>query len=447
MKPRACVIGAGSSGLAAGKALRDAGIPYDCYERSDRVGGLWVFENPSGTAAAYRNLSSNAPKSVMGYAEYPMPGSMPDYPSHWDFARYFNDYADHYGLRRQIRFETGVERVDPRDDGVFEVALEDGSTEEYDCILVANGHHWNPSMPDPMPPGHFDGLLMHSRDYRDAAFTRGKRVVVVGIGNSAVDIATETCHIADVTFLSVRRGAHVMPKFFFGMAPPKYVIDSASWKLGRRALGAMVHLASGRVEDYGLPKPDHRFGDAHPTMSAGLMDELRLGRITPKPQITELLGDRVRFADGSEERVDVIVCATGYRITFPFFDPDYISAPANQLRLYERIVLPERPGVFFIGLCQPLGAIQPIAERQGKLVAQLIDGRGALPSPDAMHRSIDAEYREMGRRWVATSRHTIQIDHRSYLNRLAREMKAAATRPRVGEHVIDARARGSRALA
>src|ERR1700722_85024 len=167
MKPRACVIGAGSSGLAAGKALLDAGIPYDCYERPARRGGLWVFENPSGTAAAYRNLSSNAPKSVMGYAEYPMPDSMPDYPSHWDFARYFNDYADHYGLRPRIRFETGVERVNRRDDGVFEVALEDGSAEEYECILVANGHHWNPSMPDPMPPGHFDGLLMHSRDYRD----------------------------------------------------------------------------------------------------------------------------------------------------------------------------------------------------------------------------------------------------------------------------------------
>jgi cation diffusion facilitator CzcD-associated flavoprotein CzcO len=438
VKPRACIIGAGSSGLAAGKALKDAGIPYDCYERSDRVGGLWVFENPSGTAAAYRNLSSNAPKSVMGYAEYPMPASMPDYPSHWDFARYFNDYADHFGLRERIRFETGVERVRRRDDGVFEVSLEDGSTEEYDCVLVANGHHWNPSLPE--FEGEFDGLLMHSRDYRDAAFTRGKRVVVVGIGNSAVDIATETCHIADVTYLSVRRGAHVMPKFFFGIAPPKWLIDAASLKIGRRALGAMVHLASGRVEDYGLPKPDHKFGDAHPTMSAGLMDELRLGRIKPKPQIAELLGDRVRFSDGTIENVDVIICATGYQITFPFFDADYIAAPGNELRLYQRLVLPDRPGVFFIGLCQPLGAIQPIAEAQAKLVAQLIAGRGALPSPAAMRRAVEGEYREMERRWVKSSRHTIQIDHRAYLNRLAREMRTAANRPLTGEHLIAARA-------
>jgi dimethylaniline monooxygenase (N-oxide forming) len=362
------------------------------------------------------------------------------------FARYFNDYADHFGLRPRIRFECGVRHVGRREDGVFEVELEDGATEEYDCVLVANGHHWNPSMPDPMFEGDFAGLVMHSRDYRDAAFTRGKRVVVVGIGNSAVDIATETCHIADATFLSVRRGAHVMPKFFFGMTPPKYLIDAASWKLGRRALGAMVHLASGRVENYGLPKPDHEFGDAHPTMSVGLMDELRLGRIKPKPQITQLLGDRVRFADGSEEAMDVIICATGYRITFPFFEPEYIAAPDNELRPYDRIAHPDRPGVFFIGLCQPLGAIQPVAERQGKLVAQLIDGRGALPSVEQMRRSIDTEYLEMERRWVHSRRHTIQIDHRRYLNRLAREMKAAAARPRVGEHVIHARARTSGAL-
>ncbi|MFA5712487.1 flavin-containing monooxygenase, partial [Mycolicibacterium sp.] len=315
--PRAAVIGAGSAGLAACVGLQAAGIEFDCFEKSDRVGGLWVFENPSGVAAAYRTLSSNAPKGYMGYRDFPMADDLPAYPSHWDFARYFDDYARHFGLHRHIQFGTEVTHVAARADGGFDVQLDDGRTQRYDHVLVANGHHWDARMPEPMFPGTFDGTLMHSRDYRDSAFLAGKRVVVVGIGNSAVDIACEAAHLADTTYLSVRRGAHIMPKYVFGMAPPNWLLNSASHKPGRVVLGALMRLTNGRGQDYGLPTPDHAFGDAHPTMSAGVMDELRLGRITPKPQIAELLGDRVRFVDGTVEPVDVIICATGYRITLP----------------------------------------------------------------------------------------------------------------------------------
>src|SRR5690606_36506910 len=142
----------------------------------------------------------------------------------------------------------------------------DGRTRFYDQVLVANGHHWDARMPEPMFPGSFAGTLMHSRDYRDAAFLAGKRVVVVGIGNSAVDIACEAAHLAEKTYLSVRRGAHIMPKFVFGMAPPNWLLDCASHKPGRILLRALMRLANGRAQDYGLPAPDHSFGDAHPTM-------------------------------------------------------------------------------------------------------------------------------------------------------------------------------------
>lgn len=438
--PRACVIGAGSAGLAACAGLKQAGVPFDCFEKSDRVGGLWVFDNPSGTAAAYRTLSSNAPKSYMGYRDYPLGDDVPDYPSHWDFARYFNDYADHTGVRDHIRFETEVTHVERGEDGVFTVELADGGRERYDCVLVANGHHWNPRMPEPMYPGSFDGMIMHSRAYREPAFMAGKRVVVVGIGNSAVDIACEAAHVADATFLSVRRGAHIMPKYVLGMAPPNAVLDAASHKLGRVALGAVVGRLNGRAEDYGLPKPDHAFGDAHPTMSAGLMDELRMGRITPKPPIRELLGDRVRFTDGSEEQVDIIVCATGYRITFPFFDEAYVSAPDNHIALYHRVVHPDRPGLFFVGLCQPLGAIQPLAELQGKWIAALLTGRCALPDRAQMVREIERDQLALRKRFIASQRHTVQVDHHRYVKALNREMRDGAARRPVGDHAIVARA-------
>ncbi len=432
ISPRAAVIGAGSAGLAACVGLKSAGVQFDCYEKSDRVGGLWVFENPSGVAAAYRTLSSNAPKSYMGYHDFPMAADLPAYPSHWDFARYFDDYARHFGIHDHIQFQTEVTYVAPVADGGFEVRLADGRNERYDHVLVANGHHWDARMPEPMFPGTFDGTVMHSRDYRDAAFLAGKRVAVVGIGNSAVDIACEAAHLADMTYLSVRRGAHIMPKYVFGMAPPNWLLNSASHKPGRIMLGALTRLVNGRGQDYGLPAPDHAFGDAHPTMSAGIMDELRLGRIKPKPQIAELLGDRVRFTDGATAEVDVIICATGYRITFPFFDETYVSAPDNQIALYHRVVDPERPGLFFVGLCQPLGAIQPLAELQGKWIGELLTGRCALPSAEEMRDAIDADQRWLRKRFVGTARHTVQVDHYHYLKELRREMRAGRRRARRG---------------
>ncbi|WP_396902076.1 flavin-containing monooxygenase [Mycolicibacterium sp.] len=428
--PRACVIGAGSAGIAACAGLKGAGIDFDCYEKSDRVGGLWVFDNPSGVAAAYRTLSSNAPKGYMGYKDFPLSADLPAYPSHWDFARYFDDYARHFGLHEHIRFQTEVTHVSPVAGGGFEVSLADGRTEVYDYVLVANGHHWDARMPEPMFPGTFNGTLMHSRDYRDPVFMADKNVVVVGIGNSAVDIASEAAHLADNTYLSVRRGAHIMPKFLFGMAPPNWMLDSASYKPGRVVLGALVRLASGRAQDYGVPAPDHSFGGAHPTMSATIMDELRLGRIKPKPPIAELLGDKVRFVDGTVEDVDVIVCATGYRITFPFFDESYFSAPDNRVALYHRVIDPDRPGLFFIGLCQPLGAIQPLAELQGKWIGALLTGRCALPSTEEMRRGIEADQRWLRKRFINTTRHTVQVDHNHYVRALRREMRAGERRAR-----------------
>jgi hypothetical protein len=195
-------------------------------------------------------------------------------------------------------------------------------------------------------------------------------------------------------------------------------------------LGALMRLANGRGQDYGLPVPDHAFGDAHPTMSASVMDELRLGRITPKPQIAELLGDRVRFADGTVEEVDIIVCATGYRITFPFFDESYVSAPDNHVALYQRVIDPDRPGLFFIGLCQPLGAIQPLAELQGKWIGELLAGRCALPAADDMRRGIEADQRWLRKRFISSTRHTVQVDHNHYAKTLKREMRAGRRRAR-----------------
>jgi hypothetical protein len=431
--PTAAVIGAGSSGIAAAKALRERGVPHTVFEASDRVGGVWVFGNRNGLSAAYRGLHINTSRDRMEFSDFPMPKTYPDYPHHTQIAAYFDAYADHFGLREAIRFRTRVEHARRGADGVWELELHDGSTERFDALLVANGHHWNPRWPEPRFPGHdtFAGTQMHAHDYREPEQLTGRRVVVLGMGNSAMDIAVESSYVAERTFLAARRGAWIVPKYLFGR-PTDQLPNDPRLPVGMRmkVFEAMIRLAVGRPEKYGLPKPDHAFGQAHPTVSGRIIDRLQHGAITPKPNIARLDGDEVEFDDGSRERVDVVVYCTGYRITFPFFDPDFIAAPDNRIELFRRVMHPDVDNVFFVALVQPLGAIMPIAERQGEWIADHLRGEYLPPGRAEMLRDIRAENDAMRRRYVASKRHTIQIDFDDYLRDLEHERRAGAERAR-----------------
>ncbi len=215
---RVCLIGAGSSGIAAAKALHERGIPFDCFEKSDRVGGNWVFENKNGMSAAYRDLFINTSRPRMEYSDFPMPESYPDFPHHSQIARYFDDYVDHFGLRERITFQTGVTHAARERDGTWTVELDTGETRSYGALLVANGHHWDPRWPEPPFPGSedFAGRQLHAHSYLDNSIFEGRRVVVLGMGNSAMDIAVESSYVAERTFLAARRGVWIVPKYLFG---------------------------------------------------------------------------------------------------------------------------------------------------------------------------------------------------------------------------------------
>jgi hypothetical protein len=437
--PAAAIIGAGSSGIAAAKALHERGIPFDCFEKSDRVGGNWVFGNKNGLSAAYRSLHINTSRERMAYSDYPMPAHYPDFPHHAQIAAYFDAYVDHFGFRDRIAFDTGVERATLGPDGVWTLALDGEAGREvrrYDALLVANGHHWHPRWPDPPLPGRFDGVQMHSHAYVDSAGFAGKRVVVLGMGNSAMDIAVEASYVAEKVYLAARRGAHVIPKYLFGNPLDQQGAwdPSVPFHVRQRRFEEALLRTVGRVEDYGLPAPDHRILEAHPTISSGIFHRLKAGAIVPKPAITELLGDRVRFADGSVEPADAIVYCTGYRVTFPFFDPDFLAAPDNDLPLFRRVFKPRVPNLCFIGLVQPLGAIMPIAEAQGRWVADYLRGDYALPTPAAMRADLERERAAMFARYVPSARHTMQIDFDRYLYELALERRAGARRARRRGH-------------
>jgi Flavin-binding monooxygenase-like len=274
----------------------------------------------------------------------------------------------------------------------------------------------------------------------------------VGIGNSAMDIAVESSFVARRTLLSSRRGAHVLPKYAFGRPIDQIAVSPLTPLIPFRArqafFRAIYRIVVGRVEDYGLPRPDHRLLESHPTVSADFLGRIAQGEVIWKPAIAELCGDRVRFADGSAETVDVIVWCTGYKVSFPFFDPDFIAAPDNELSLYRRVFKPGIENLFFIALLQPLGATMPLAEAQGRWIAAYLRGEYHLPPVSEMQRDMDRERARVRRRYVASKRHTMEVDFDDYLYALRRELRAGARRARDAGFAlpVPARAQGSAAL-
>ncbi|MDQ6819336.1 MAG: NAD(P)/FAD-dependent oxidoreductase [Actinomycetota bacterium] len=333
-----------------------------------------------------------------------------------------------------MTFKTGVDHARRRPDGAWDVALSTGERKLYDAMLVANGHHWDPRWPEPPFPGRFSGEQLHAHHYVDNDPFRENTVLVVGIGNSAMDIAVESSLVACRTLISSRRGAWILPKYLFGRPLDQIAVSPLTplvpFAFRRALLSALYRIGVGRVESYGLPTPDHRIGEAHPTISADFLSTLAHGEIEWKPNIARLEDDRVRFEDGSTEQIDTIVWCTGYKVTFPFFDPTLISAPENDLPLYKRVFKPGIDNLCFSALLQPLGATMPLAEAQGRWVAAYLRGEYHLPPVAEMEAVTRREREQMRRRYVASKRHTMQVDFDRYLYDLRRELRAGTRRAR-----------------
>jgi len=419
--PSTCVIGAGVSGLTACKALGDYGLPHTCFEASDDVGGNWYFQNPNGLSSAYRSLHIDISKPSISFRDFPMPERYPDYPHHSHILEWLRDYTDAFALRESIRFNTRVQRAERGPEGGWRIVLspsadgEAAAEQHFDALLVCNGHHWNTRLPS--FPGSFDGPHIHSHDYIDPSTPLdlyGKRVLVVGIGNSAVDIVSELARktVADTVFLSTRSGAYVVPKYIFGkpvdqVVKPNPLLPAT---LQRRLGSVLQRLVSGRMEDFGLPTPNHRFLDAHPTVSSELLGRLGAGDAVAKGDVAELLGDRVRFADGSVEQLDAIIYATGYNVSFPFLDETLVSAPGNVLPLYKRMFKPGVDDLAFIGLGQPIPTIFPFSELQSKLAARWLHGEWAPPGAAEMEAEIPRDEAFHRGHFADRPRHTMQLD-------------------------------------
>ncbi|RMH97661.1 MAG: NAD(P)/FAD-dependent oxidoreductase [Calditrichaeota bacterium] len=433
--------------MTAVKAFRDRGIDFDCFEKGSDIGGNWRFENDNGVSSAYRTLHIISSKWNMQYADFPMPEDFPDYGHHSDVLRYFEAYVEHFHLRPHITFRTAVEDVSPVEEGVWEVTLSTGERRRYRNVIVASGHHWDPRWPD--FPGEFHGTVLHSHDYKHPEPFAGKRVLVVGIGNSACDIAIDLCRLSQCVYVSTRRSAHVVPKYLLGIPTDQWTRPFFELALPvavrRLMFRLLTFLTVGNQERYGLPRPKHKLLQEHPTVNQEFLSYVGHGRVKIKPNIRELQGDQVLFEDGSRLPFDVIIYATGYNITFPFLKHNVFEVKDNRVDLYRRVVPPDRPGLYFLGLIQPLGAIMPLAEIQAKWIAGLITGEIALPSPARMWRWIERDWRRLSRRYVRSPRHTIQVDFWDYYYQIRWEIwwgrqraRLAKKQPAEGKPTVEA---------
>ncbi|MES2750478.1 MAG: NAD(P)-binding domain-containing protein [Pseudomonadota bacterium] len=371
------VIGAGPAGLAAIKSMKEAGLPVQGVEKNADVGGQWLYGAPASAVYASTHLISS--KRTTAFADFPMPEDWPAYPSHAQVSDYFKSFARHFELYPLIKFGTEVRKLEPRDGG-WRATLSDDTTNDYEGVIIANGH-----LSDPLTPkmeGAFNGTVMHAKDYKTADIFEGKRVLVVGMGNTGCDIVVDAIHRARQVLWSVRGGNHFVPKFVAGNPA-----DEANHKPRRfiipKRLRSMLHepvvrFLVGPPERFGLPKPEHRLYDKTPIVNSLVLQHLGQGDVALRKPVKELRGDKVVFDDGQEDAVDLVLLATGYEITFPFLE-DLTELnwrqDANAPRLYLNVFPQRENGLYVAGLLEGAGVGWPGRALQADLIAAYIKAR------------------------------------------------------------------------
>ena len=374
---RHCIIGAGYAGNGVARAFIEAGIPYDQLERNAYIGGNWA----DGVYDSTQIISS---RDSTQYGDFPMPPDYPDFPSREQVLAYLNAYVDRFGLRKRIEFETEVVRCKPLDrNGMagWRVELASGEVREYAGVVVANGHHWDKRYPD--YPGAFTGREIHSKDYKHPDDLEGERVLVVGAGNSGCDIAVEAAKELGGTDISMRRGYWFLPKTILGV--PTAELDRPAFPVWaqRLFLRVMLRIVYGRYERYGLPHPDHRLFDKHPTVNSQLLYALRHGRVRARPDIARLEGRTVHFVDGTSAEYDTIVWATGFHVSFPFLDRDLFEWQGGAPVRVAGMLPPGIANLYAYGVMQPRGGAGPLITASARLLAEMVRAQERLDHPVA----------------------------------------------------------------
>ena len=408
------VVGAGPSGLMLARRLAATPATFEVFERNADVGGIWDIDAPG--SPVYESAHFISSKTLSGFPDFPMPDDYPDYPDHRRLLRYIRAYADRFDLRRHISFECPVERAIPAG-GFWELRLGDGGTRRCHYLICANGVTWVPTTAT--WPGEYSGEVRHAVTYRSPREFAGRRVLVVGGGNTGADIACDASATADQAFWSVRRGYHLIPKHVMGK-PADVFADSGPklphW-LEVRVFTAILRILHGDLRRYGLPKPDHRLFESHPLMNTQILHYLSHGDCIAKPDIEQFDGDRVVFADGSRERIDLVIAAVGYQHTCPFLDDGVLETKADRPDLYLGMFPRNHSNLAVLGFIEFASSAYPTFDRMTELiVADATAAPGSRAAATFTH--LKANHHpdlKGGHHYVDSERHANYVERDTYL--------------------------------
>ncbi|WP_310991916.1 flavin-containing monooxygenase [Aequorivita marina] len=369
------IIGAGPVGLSVAKSFKEANIPYHQVEADDDVGGNWYH----GTYKSAHILSA---RKVMEYPDFKMPKDYPDFPSSAQMLAYYRSYASHYNLSESIQFNTKVVFVNPIKDNLWEVTFANNTTKIYKAVVVCNGHHWSKNYPQ--YDGEFTGDTFHSKEYKSPEQLKDKRVLVIGAGNSAFDIASESARISSKNFLSVRRGIWIFPKTFMGKPLASLSVPPIPDWLRERLIKIMLKLTIGSHKEYGLPKPESKVFDRHPTVNTETLMHVKHGRTIIKGAVKKLLESQVEFEDGSIEDIDTIVYATGFKTDFPFLPKALCRVEKAHVKVYGYSMYDTYKGLYLVGWMQPRGGVGSLISPYANLLAGFVKLQDKIETPVGM---------------------------------------------------------------
>ncbi|WP_416985982.1 amino acid permease [Streptomyces sp. T028] len=431
---RYCVVGAGPAGMIMARNLLREGVPFDWYERNPDFGGIWDPDHEG--SPMYDSCHFISSKYTSGFYGAPMPAHFPDYPGWREIRDYIRDFGRQYDLHRHVSFGTEVTSAEPLADDRWRVTLSDGTVHEYDGLICCPGVTWHPNEVQLPDQEVFEGTVRHSVTFRDGLEFRGKRVLIVGAGNSGVDIACDAARHADTAYLSVRRGYRFVPKHVAGLPtdavlngkldPPKGVVLTSD-------VNAMLDTLVGDLTRFGLPAPDHDALSSHPIMNTQVLHYLAHGDLVARPDIARLTATGVVFGDGSEAEVDEIVLATGYEYRMPFLDPALLEWRHGHPQLYLNVFSRELDSLYVLGFVEFADAAYKRFDEMAQLVMIDINARETGLRKDELTelKRTDTPDLRGGVKYLDSPRHTNYVERSTYMAYLAR------LRDRFGWHDVD----------
>lgn len=450
------IIGGGVSGLICIKCCLDAGLTPICYEMTNDIGGLWNYDANAidGKASVMKSTVINTSKEFMAFSDYPPPEEFPNYMHNTKLLAYFRMYAEHFRLKDYIRFERKITKIEPADDyeqtgawmvsSINAISHNDEKMERHDNVMLATGHHAHPRSPNFPGFDQFKGQKLHSWQYKTSKGFEDKNVLVIGIGNSGGDLAVELGRVAKQVYLSTRRGTWVFNRVGPNGIPADMSMitelaavvqqkfpNFTNWLMEKNIGSRFNH------ELYGL-KPKHRPLQQHPFLNDDLANRIICGSVVIKPNVREFSDDGfgVTFDDGSHiDQIDCVLMATGFNIAFPYINKEILPVEQNHVRLY-KYVWPanmKHSTLAVMGLIQPWGAINPITELQARWAVRVFNGTTKLPSKFDMEQDIESKARRMAERYVASARHTVQVDYIEYCNEIAEQV---GCRPNIFRYLL-----------